>query len=127
MAEPWIDIAEAKDWLSGNGFDIPDLVLSAWLEIIEEKRLCLGDGSKAKLAVFYLLSLYGLSSGNRYISSQSAPSGAGRSFKYSDLSSAWKGNLQMLKMFDVNKCLADSIPPSPADNKTGALFIGRGC
>ena len=83
------------------------------------------SGATQSLILSYLIGLYGLSGGNMYISSQSAPSGASRSFRFAELRNAWKGHLNMLRMLDTAGCTNSLIPAAP-DKKSAAFIVVKG-
>ena len=122
-------LEDALKWLKGLGMDVPSDIVNAWLEIALDLESCFTANGYApsvqKLIVLHLLALYGLSAGNRYISSQSAPSGASRSFRYADLANAWRGQMGMLKLLDKNGC-ANGLIPSPPVRKNIGIGIAIG-
>lgn len=122
-------IEEVLTWLQSLGMDVPVPIVTAWLALAADLEPCfIASGYTAgaqKLIVLHLLALYGLSAGNRYISSQSAPSGASRSFKYSELRNAYRGQLNMLKLFDPKGCASLLIPPAPG-GKNIAIGVAVG-
>lgn len=124
-----ITLEQAKEYLSGLGVSVPDIIISAWIASFESISECMElNGYPAATQVLimsYLIALYGLSSGNKYISSQTAPSGASQSFRYADLRDLYRGQLGMLRMLDKKGCANGMIPPEPGA-KGAALFVGRG-
>lgn len=123
-------LEEVQSWLKGQGFAVPAFVVVMWLELLSEKVDCMQAAGYApgavKLAMLHSLALFGLASGNRYISSQSAPNGASRGFKIKDAGEAWRGHLHMLRTFDPAGCLEPVLPDSPEKEKRAALFVGIG-
>ena len=124
-----ITLEQAKEYLSELGITPPDLIINAWLASFSDISRCMTENgypmATQMLILSYLVALYGLSSGNRYISSQTAPSGASRSFRYAELRDIYRGQLGMLRMLDKAGCANGLIPPEPGA-KGAALFIGRG-
>jgi hypothetical protein len=110
-------LEDIRAWLSTQGLEPPELVVVSWLDLLEDLEPCfIANGysdSTIRLIVFHLLALYGLSGGNRYISSQTAPSGASRSFRYADLRNGWRGQLGMLRLLDTANCTRLLIPRMP--------------
>ena len=110
-------IEEVTAWLVSQGMDVPPAMVAAWLEVVSAIEPCfIGAGypaSTIRLIVFYLIALYGLSAGTRYVSSQSAPSGASRSFRYNALQESWRGQIGMLRLLDPSGCTTTLIPPRP--------------
>ena len=120
---------EINDWLAAQGMEVPPAIVSAWLDLFDDLQACFDannySDSAQKLIILHLLCLYGLSAGNRYISSQSAPSGASRSFKYAQLRDAYRGQLNLLRLVDPNGCVNGLIPPAPA-GKNLAIGVATG-
>ena len=70
---------QAQQYLTGQGIALPDFVLAALIDQangIEECLVLHYPASTALLIQLYLLALMGLGQGDKYISSQTAPSGA---------------------------------------------------
>lgn len=122
-----ITIDEAKEFLNGQGLEATDFVLTEWLALINSKAECLNGKAGAKLAALALLTMLAMTSAYRYISSQSAPSGASRSFAIRDFSGAWNANLATIQQYDKDGCLWELIPQNPEPRKSGAIFTARGC
>ena len=126
---PTID--EVLEWYASLGLDVPRAVAAAWLEAINGLDQCMtGAGygpATQNLIALHLLALYGLSAGHRYLSSQSAPSGASRSFRFAVARDAWRGQLGMLHLLDKSGCANNFIPAEPGAKRAGiGVFIG-GC
>jgi len=125
-----ITLTQAKEYINSQGIEnIPDFVLSAWIEDIAEKETCLLENyseSKAILIQAYLIALFALAQADKYLSSQSAPSGASRSFKYNSFAERWKAQLTLLKSADKNQCVADLIPADPTRSATAFLAVANG-
>lgn len=68
----------------------------------------------------------GLGQGDKYISSQTAPSGASQSFRYQSFSDRWKGSLNLLRGLDKNGCATALIPPDPTNQAFAGIWIGKG-
>lgn len=120
-------LLEANQILSSMGIVPPQFVVEAWVELFESKNNCLDEKytpSVKKLILSSLMGLYGLSSGVRYIKSQSIK-GISRSFHYGDPKELWKSNANMLKLLDKYNCVTDILPDNP-EKKVGFVFVGRG-
>ncbi|HIC6797420.1 TPA: DUF7370 family protein, partial [Salmonella enterica subsp. enterica serovar Saintpaul] len=74
----------------------------------------------------YLLGLMALGQGDRYISSQTAPNGASRSFRYQSFADRWKGALSLLRGADKFGCANGLIPPDPTNTAFAGIWIGKG-
>ncbi len=124
-----LTIDQAKEYLQSVGISLPDFVLQALVEQINSIDECLDanyPASTALLIQLYLLGLMGLGQGDKYISSQSAPSGASRSFRYQSFSDRWKSSLSLLRGLDTAGCATSLIPPDPTQNSFAGIWIGKG-
>lgn len=120
---------KAKEYLESQGITLPDFVLDALVEQVNSIQDCLDanyPASTALLIQLYLLGLMGLGQGDKYISSQTAPSGASRSFRYQSFSDRWKGALNLLRGLDKKGCATDLIPPDPTNKAFAGVWIGKG-
>ncbi|EPE3622702.1 DUF7370 family protein [Serratia marcescens] len=120
---------KAKEYLESQGITLPDFVLDALVEQVNSIQECLDanyPASTALLIQLYLLGLMGLGQGDKYISSQTAPSGASRSFRYQSFSDRWKGALNLLRGLDKKGCATDLIPPDPTNKAFAGVWIGKG-
>lgn len=112
--------------LSELGYSVPSLVIDAILKKVNAISDCLiaHDYSEADqlLILIYSACLLAQMQGARKIASQSAPSGASRSFKYDD--EGFKFMYSLLKNLDVHGC-TDCLGISRS-NKPLFLVVG-GC
>ena len=65
----------------------------------------------------------GLAQGDKYISSQTGPNGASRSFRYQLFPDRWKGALALLRVTDKHGCANDLIPPDPTNTAFAGIWI----
>lgn len=124
-----VTIVQAKEYLQSQGITLPDFVLSALVDQANSIQACLDEhypASTALLIQLYLLALMGLGQGDKYISSQTAPSGASRSFRYQSFSDRWKGALNLLRGLDKKGCATGLIPPDPTNKAFAGIWIGKG-
>lgn len=124
-----VTIAQATQYLNGQGIELPDFVLQALIDQVGSIQECLDANypeSTALLIQLYLLALMGLGQGDKYISSQSAPNGASRSFRYQSFSDRWKGALNLLRGLDKAGCATSLIPPDPTQTTFAGMWIGKG-
>lgn len=124
-----VTIEQAKEYLQSQGITLPDFVLSALVDQANSIQACLDEhypASTALLIQLYLLALMGLGQGDKYISSQTAPSGASRSFRYQAFSDRWKGAINLLRGLDKYGCAASITPPDPTNKAFAGLWIGKG-
>ena len=120
---------QAKEYLVSQGISLPDFILSALVEQANSIQACLDanyPSATALLIQMYLLGLMGLGQGDKYISSQSAPSGASRSFRYGSFSDRWKGSLGLLRGLDKYGCATSLIPANPTQQAFAGIWIARG-
>lgn len=120
---------QAKEYLVSQGISLPDFILSALVEQANSIQECLDanyPSATALLIQMYLLGLMGLGQGDKYISSQSAPSGASRSFRYVSFSDRWKGSLGLLRGLDKYGCAASLIPANPTQQAFAGIWIAKG-
>ncbi|EMH4108133.1 DUF7370 family protein [Serratia sp. TSA_130.2] len=120
---------KAKEYLESQGITLPDFVLDALVEQVNSIQDCLDanyPASTALLIQLYLLGLMGLGQGDKYISSQTAPSGASRSFRYQSFSDRWKGALNLLRGLDKKGCATGLVPPDPTNKAFAGVWIGKG-
>lgn len=124
-----VTLEQAKEYLQSQGVSIPDFVLQALIDQANSIQECLDEhypASTALLIQLYLLALMGLGQGDKYISSQTAPSGASRSFRYQSFTDRWKGALALLSGLDKYGCANALIPPDPTNTAFAGIWIGRG-
>jgi len=120
---------QLKEYLTSIGVPLPpDFVLQAWLDIVAVIQPCLdGAGYPASVQMMiylYLLSLYGIVAGDKYISSQTAPSGASQSFRYNNLQDKYRGMLNALNLLDTSGCTDSVVPAMPGP--TAGLWVSTG-
>lgn len=124
-----VTLEQAKGYLQSHGVSIPDFVLQALVDQANSIQECLDahyPASVALLIQLYLLALMGLAQGDKYISSQTGPNGASRSFRYQSFPDRWKGALALLRVTDKHGCANDLIPPDPTNTAFAGIWIGKG-
>lgn len=122
---------QLKEYLTSIGIPLPpDFILQAWLDTVAVIQSCLdGAGypeSTQLLIYLYLLSLFGISNGDKYISSQTAPSGASQSFRYNNMIDRYRSTLALLNGLDTSGCTDDLVPAEPGA-KAGLWVSKGGC
>ena len=126
-----VTLEQAKEYLESQGITIPDFVLQALVDQANSIQECLDahyPASTSLLIQLYLLSLMGLAQGDKYISSQTGPNGASRSFRYQSFPDRWRGALALLRVTDKHGCANDLIPPDPTNTAFAGIWIGKaGC
>lgn len=124
-----ITTVQAKEYLESVGITLPDFILQALLEQAGSIQECLDahyPPATALLIQSYLLGLMALGQGDKYISSQTGPNGASRSFRYQSFPDRWKGALALLRVTDKHGCANDLIPPDPTNTAFAGIWIARG-
>lgn len=125
-----LTLEQAREYLESLGIVVPDFVLQILIDQANSINDCLiGAGypvSTALLIKLYLISLLGLAQGDKFVSSQTAPSGASQSFRYRTLADAWKGQYGLLRALDKSGCTDDLVPPDPTAKAHGGLWTARG-
>ncbi|ENQ9593693.1 DUF7370 family protein [Enterobacter cloacae complex sp. 370H10] len=124
-----VTLEQAKGYLQSQGVSIPDFVLQALVDQANSIQECLDahyPASVALLIQLYLLALMGLAQGDKYISSQTGPNGASRSFRYQSFPDRWKGALALLRVTDKHGCANDLTPPDPTNTAFAGIWIARG-
>lgn len=124
-------LEQAKQYLSELGLSLPDLVIQAILDTIEEHKDCLEANYPPSVIVLlycYIFSLMAVAQGARFVSSQSLPGGLSRSFTYKTGIDLWNGQLNLLRLYDKKKCLESLIPDNPYKTKKARLTtVSGGC
>ncbi|EAU2307835.1 hypothetical protein B7868_15425 [Salmonella enterica] len=124
-----ITTEQAKEYLESVGITLPDFILQAIVEQANSIQECLDahyPPATALLIQSYLLGLMALGQGDRYISSQTGPNGASRSFRYQSFTDRWKGALSLLRGADKYGCANDLLPPDPTNTAFAGIWIGKG-
>ncbi|EPL9572141.1 DUF7370 family protein [Providencia rettgeri] len=120
---------QAKEYLTRQGIELPDFILDALIEQVGSIQECLDNhypAATALLIQMYLLALMALGQGDKYISSQSAPNGASRSFRYQSFGDRWKASTSLLRGLDKYGCANGLIPPDPTQTAHAGLWIAKG-
>lgn len=120
---------QAKEYLDSVGINLPSFILDALVEQANSIEMCLSANyspATALLIQSYLIGLMALAQGDKYISSQSAPSGASRSFRYGSFADRWKGSLGLLRGLDKNGCATALIPADPTQQSFAGIWIAKG-
>lgn len=120
---------QAKEYLETVGVRLPGFILDGLIEQVNSVQACLDANYQpgaATLIQCYVLALMALGQGDRYISSQTAPSGAARSFRYQSFADRWKGLLSLLRGLDKYGCATDLIPPDPTQTTHAGLWVAKG-
>ena len=122
-------LSELKEFLTAMGVPLPpDFVLEALLEVDPGVQECLAahglSPAKILLVNLYVLGLQAIPGSTKFISSQSAPSGASQSFRYTSEADAFKNVRALLRNYDKWGC-TDGLIPSIGNQ--AALFVSKGC
>jgi len=120
---------QAQQYLRSQGIELPDFILAALVEQANSIQDCLDASytpATALLIQMYLLALMGLGQGTQYLASQTAPSGASRSFRHLSFADRWKGALALLRGLDKHGCADGLIPPDPTVTAHAGLWVAKG-
>ena len=120
---------QAQQYLRSQGIELPDFILAALVEQANSVADCLAANytpATALLIQMYLLALMGLGQGTQYLASQTAPSGASRSFRHLSFADRWKGALALLRGLDKQGCATGLIPPDPTATARAGLWVATG-
>lgn len=120
---------QAQQYLRSQGIELPDFILAALVEQANSIQDCLDANytpATALLIQMYLLALMGLGQGTQYLASQTAPSGASRSFRHLSFADRWKGALALLRSLDKHGCADGLIPPDPTATAHAGLWVAKG-
>ncbi|MEL5666139.1 DUF7370 family protein [Serratia ureilytica] len=121
-----ITAAQVKQQLSALGYSIPDFMIDAYLCKLDGIRQCLEasgyDDCDLMLIQVYAVTLMAITAFSQRIKSQSAPSGASRSFDYSgDIKTMWN----TLAALDTAGCTAGL--PIDVGTSVGFFDVVGGC
>ncbi len=121
-----ITAAQVKQQLSALGYSIPDFMIDAYLCKLDGIRQCLEasgyDDCDLMLIQVYAVTLMAITAFSQRIKSQSAPSGASRSFDYSGDIKTMRNTLAAL---DKSGCTADL--PIDVGTSVGFFDVVGGC
>lgn len=121
-----ITLEDVKPLMAELGFTVPDAVLQLLIDQVSAASACMdGAGyseSLQKLLLIYAAARLAALSGARKISSQSAPSGASRSFTYDSAGTDYL--YKQIRAWDTNGCLG-GLPI--AGNSVGFFDVIEGC
>lgn len=128
----------AIEYLKMHGVTLPSSLLDDLLVLIATVDECLQENYPEEVAALielYLLTLISFAQYSRYVSSERAPNGASRSYRFAGPRDAWDGIYNMLQALDPAGCTAKLVPESPYAQSHAALFVGvayggmcgRGC
>jgi hypothetical protein len=120
-----ITVTDVNNYLGELGMELPSIIVAAIVEKANSIEACMvgagySDADKTLIAL-YLAGMLAMSSGARMVRSQSAPSGASRSYQYGPMYRQIRASLSLL---DTSGCATDLIPAEP--NAGAALFVGMG-
>lgn len=121
--------AQATEYLESQGIELPSFLISALIEQVNSIQECLDahyPAGTAMLIQMYLLALMALAQGDRYISSQTSPSGASRSFRYQSFADRWAGTRSLLMGLDKEGCALGLIPADPTNKAYAGMWIAKG-
>lgn len=118
---------QAVEYLSSMGVSLPEFLVRAFLDQVNSISECLSEHYSPATALViqsYLLALLALSSANSVVTSETAPTGASRS--YADPGGQYSAIYASLRSLDTHGCATGLIPPDTFTTKHGGIWIGRG-
>ena len=125
-----LTLEQAKQYLETLGINLPDFLLQILVDQANSIDACLiaanYPASTALLIKLYLMALLSMAQGDKYVSSEAAPSGASRSYRYKSLGEAWRGTLGLLETLDKSRCASALIPTDPTNNAHAGMWIAKG-
>lgn len=122
-----ITLIQAQQYLASVGIKLPEFMLQLLVDRANTIQPCLDehyDAATATLILLYLIGLFGVVQGDKYVSSHSAPSGASESFRYGTLTERYKAGQSLLNSLDPYGCTGGLIPALPGAN--AGMWLGRG-
>lgn len=125
---PMITSTQAQQYLASVGITIPAFMLDALLEQANSIEECLAlhyTPATATLIQAYLLALFALGQGDKFVSSEGAPSGASRSYRYNSFADRWKASVSLLRNADKHGCASHLVPEDPTVTASGGMWISR--
>ena len=122
-------IEQLQEYLASIGVPIPPtFILQPWLDTVAIIQPCLdGAGYPAStqlLIYLYALGMFGFVNGDKYISSQTAPSGASQSFRYKSFTDGYRSLRSLLNALDTSGCTSSVVPPEPG--ASAGLWVSTG-
>lgn len=119
---------QVQEFLRGIGINLPDFLVQAMLDEAATIQACLtgaGYSASTQLMIYlYLISLMAIVASDRYISSQTAPSGASQSFRYNSFIEKYRGMKSALSALDTSGCTTSLVPAEPG--ASGGLWVSTG-
>lgn len=128
-----ITAEELNAYLAGQGVTLDPLMVNAIVELANNPDLQVCMDANGYSAAFqtllglYLAYLLAIGNFSRYITSQTAPNGASRSFSKATLAEMWRGTLSAIGPFDPANCLGDFLPEDPTVSKKYFSRVGVAC
>lgn len=106
----------------------PDAILNLWITQFATVQACMNGAAypayTQTLIYYYLFGLFSLSFAAKYVSSQSAPSGASQSYRYNDLIDSFRSMRSLLQGLDTSGCTDDLVPAEPGPS--AGLWVSKG-
>lgn len=124
-----LTIEQASEYLASAGVSVPEFILDAFVEQANSIEECLESNYSFEAVLLiqsYLVALMALGQGDKYISSQSAPSGASQSFRYASFGDRWNGLRASIRALDPKGCADALIPPNPNQKAFAGLWVSKG-
>ncbi len=118
---------EAVEFLAAYGASPHSVAITAITEAVLAREDCLREkglpDSVIKLALLYSFAIFGLNQGSSKIKSQSAPSGASRSFEHQSDAKRIDGLINNLKSLGAYDCFEDLLPETAREVHAGLIVV----
>jgi len=122
-----ITLEQAQEYLRGQGINLPDAFVSALITITSKADACIEShytDDEQLIIKLTLIGMLGAVQQIKYISSQSAPSGASQSFRISSTVDAYRGLKSLIGLLDPYGCTSSLIPAEPG--ASAGLWVSTG-
>lgn len=123
-----ITLEQAKEYAASLGAEsVPDFLLQLWVDAANSINECLDANyppSVAQLIQLYVVAILMTLGSDKYVSSQTAPSGASQSFRFKPSSTL--DFYQLLRGLDKKGCASGIVPPDPSVKKRGLMYVVSG-
>lgn len=122
-----ITLEQAQEYLNEQGINLPDSFVTALITITSKADDCLDahyTDDEQLIIRLTLLGILGSVQQTKYISSQTAPSGASQSFRLSSLLDSYRGLKSLLSILDPYGCTSGLVPAEPG--ASAGLWVSTG-
>lgn len=126
-----VTLAEVKEYLATQRVKLPDRMIQYNINKVAALQACFDKHGYSEEDVYYITVtltalIAAVSGSDGRIKSQSAPSGASRSFDYQSLSDKYQSLRNLLRNVDPHGCTDALVPRDPTKKNRCALFVSPG-